>query len=305
MTDQGREPSIELGFTSSQIWTYGIRVRRHLESGSDLEDERASETLAVDEKKAGGIQSLVRASGLLDQVARNRDGIGLAQLSKTVGLHTSTAFHLLKTLGALGYVRQDEATKLYRIGPAVFKLAATAFDEVEIANLTGPFLDELAMLTTETSHFAVRSGEEIVIIARAEGTGAFRIAERTGVTRPAHATAIGKTLLAAMSVENARMFLENKPLVPLTSRTITDQERLFKELENIRRSGVAFDDGEFHPELRCISTAVRNFTGDVVGAVGISTATWRLSLNELASKTTILREVADRISAEFGHKASQ
>jgi DNA-binding IclR family transcriptional regulator len=60
-----------------------------------------------DAKKGAEIQSLVRASALLREIARNRDGIGLAQLSRTLDLHTSTAFHLLKTLVNLGYVRQD------------------------------------------------------------------------------------------------------------------------------------------------------------------------------------------------------
>ena len=254
----------------------------------------------TDEKKGGGIQSLVRASGLLQEIARNRDGISLAQLSKALGLHTSTAFHLVKTLVTLGYVRQDEVTKHYRVGPLIFKLAATAFDEVEMAKTAGPFVDELAMRTGETSHFAIRSGDEIVVIARSDGTGAFRIAERTGVTRPAHASAVGKALLAAMSETTLEAFLQRRPLAPVTPRTITEPQRLLDEIANVRRSGIAYDDGEFHPEVRCVAVQVRNFTGQAVGALGISTATWRLSLNDLAEKVAVLSGVAGKLSEDLG-----
>src|SRR5579885_156784 len=65
-----------------------------------------------------GIQSLGRAFAILEQIARHRQGIGLADLSKRVGLHNSTTFHLAKTMVALGYIRQDQDTKRYRARPA-------------------------------------------------------------------------------------------------------------------------------------------------------------------------------------------
>jgi DNA-binding IclR family transcriptional regulator len=254
-----------------------------------------------DTKKSGGIQSLVRASALLQEIAGNRAGIGLAQLSRNLDLHTSTAFHLVKTLMTLGYVRQDEVTKLYRVGSLIFNLAATASDEIEMTKLAEPLIDELAMRTGETSHLAIRTGDEIVVIARSHGTGAFHFAERTGVTRPPHATAIGKALLAAMPRKNLEIFLSRLELRALTPRTITEPRKLLDEIEKIRRTTIAYDDGEFHPELRCMAVQVRNFTGRVVGALGISTATWRLSLNDLAEKGIILKEVAEDLSRTLGY----
>lgn len=254
-----------------------------------------------DAKKGAEIQSLVRASALLREIARNRDGIGLAQLSRTLDLHTSTAFHLLKTLANLGYVRQDETTKLYRVGSQIFNLAATASDEVEIAKLAEPFIDELAMRTGETSHLALRSGEEIVVVARSYGNTAFHFAERTGTTRPPHATAIGKALLAAMPQKNLEALVSKLELRAITPRTITDPQKLLEEIEKVRRTEIAYDDGEFHPELRCVAVHVRNFTGRIVGALGMSTAIWRLSLNDLADKSIVLRQVAQDLSRALGY----
>ena len=191
-----------------------------------------------DAKKGAEIQSLVRASALLREIARNRDGIGLAQLSRTLDLHTSTAFHLLKTLANLGYVRQDETTKLYRVGSQIFNLAATASDEVEIAKLAEPFIDELAMRTGETSHLALRSGEEIVVVARSYGNTAFHFAERTGTTRPPHATAIGKALLAAMPQKNLEALVNKLELRAITPRTITDPQKLLEEMRSRKQEEI-------------------------------------------------------------------
>ena len=99
----------------------------------------------------------------MEEIARNRDGIGLAELSKRVGLHNSTTFHLVKTMVSLGYVRQMKDSKRYRIGRPLFALAASALDEVEMVSLATPVLEELSRETGESGHFAVRMGDAIVL----------------------------------------------------------------------------------------------------------------------------------------------
>ena len=91
----------------------------------------------------GGVQSLGRAFAILEEVARNREGIGLAELSKRVGLHNSTTFHLVKTIVSLGYIRQDRGTKRYRVGRPLFALAASSLDEIEMISLARPILEDL------------------------------------------------------------------------------------------------------------------------------------------------------------------
>ena len=103
---------------------------------------RAVAVRGADAARRGGVQSLARAFSLLEEIARNRDGIGLADLSKRVALHNSTAFHLVRTLVSLGYVRQMKETKRYRVGRPLFALAASALDEVEMVSLATPVLED-------------------------------------------------------------------------------------------------------------------------------------------------------------------
>jgi DNA-binding IclR family transcriptional regulator len=251
-------------------------------------------------RKPSGIQSLARAATILEQIARHRDGIALAQLAKAVGLHSSTTFHLAKTLVGLGYVRQNETTKLYRIGPMIFRLASAAFDEVELASTAAPFLDSLVIRTGEKCQLAIRQGTEAVVVLQQEAPGAFRLAEATGVARPMHATAIGKALLAAFTPENLDLFLDRLPLEPLTQRTITDRGRLAEEIARVRQVGLAHEEGEFHPEIRCFAVPVRNFGGEIVASVGISAPLWRVAREDQQRKLAALAEVAEELSAAFG-----
>ena len=254
----------------------------------------------AEERQRVGVQSLGRAFAILEEVARHRDGIGLAELSKRVGLHNSTTFHLAKTMVSLGYLRQEKDSKRYRIGRPLFVLAASALNEVEMVNLATPVLEELSRETGESSHFSIRMGDAVVVIARTGGPGAFQLADRVGVVRPAHCTALGKVILAALRDDQLENFLQHAALKPSTPKSITDKAALRREIAEVRRSGIAYDDAEFNAEVRCAAAPVRDFTGQVTGALGISGPIWRLSIQALQARAKIVQAAANRLSAKFG-----
>jgi DNA-binding IclR family transcriptional regulator len=257
---------------------------------------------AVAPKERGGIQSLERAFAILEEVARSREGINLADLSKAVGLHNSTTFHLVKTMVQLGYVSQARDSKRYRIGAKLFTLAAGALEENALLGLVTPVLETLTRETGEAGHFAIRSGNDIVVIARTAGSGLLQMVDRTGAQRPAHATALGKVLLSALNDEQIRQFLDAVPPRRFTAKTIVERDALLREIEAVRRKGLAYDDGEFDAEIRCVAVPVRDFAGRVAGAVGISGPVWRLSLQSLQDKAEQVREAAGLVSAQLGYK---
>jgi IclR family KDG regulon transcriptional repressor len=264
---------------------------------------RAAHVGAADaaDRCSGGVQSLGRAFGIMEEIARNRDGINLAELSKRVGLHNSTTFHLVKTLVTLGYVRQLKDSKRYRIGRPLFALAASALDEVEMTSLATPVLEELSHETGEAAHFSVRMDDAVVVLARTSGPGAFQLTDRVGIVRPAHCTALGKMMLASLAPDQLERFAARAEFKAYTRNSITSTEQLRREIAEIRRTGVAIDDGEFDRELRCVALAVRDFSGQVIGAIGISGPVWRLSIEVLQKLARVVRASADRLSAEFGY----
>ncbi len=256
-------------------------------------------------KEKGGIQSIERAFAILEAIASHTEGIGLGELSRAVGLHNSTTFHITKTMVTLGYVTQNPATKSYSIGRPIYALAASAVQEVQLVNISHPILEDLNRETGELSHLAVRSGDEIIIVAKTDGHSAFDFRSRVGMARPAHCTAVGKILLAALSDGELERRLSAGTLESFTKNTITDATRLRENIERIRADGVAFDDEEFHRDVRCVALPVRDFTGQVIAAVGVSGPIWRMSLPSLQDVTEKVRKTAIRLSRELGYKEGE
>jgi DNA-binding IclR family transcriptional regulator len=248
------------------------------------------------------VQSIARAFRILETIADHSDGISHADLSKAVGLHASTAFHLIRTMLALGYLRQDPDTKRYHIARRVFLLAARVSDEVNLVSAALPVMRDLAESMGETAHLGVLSHEGAITIAKSEGTSTFRVSERLGVLRPAHCTAIGKALLASLPKAELDDFLARIELKEFTPRTIVDPARLRRELDRVRGAGYAADDAEFNAELRCAAAVVRDFSGRAIAALGISGPTWRIKTDDLARVGRKVAAAADRLSAELGFR---
>ena len=131
----------------------------------------------------------------------------------------------------------------------------------------------------------------------------FQMVDRTGAVRPAHATALGKVLLAALSPVQLERYLETASCTRFTPKTIVEREALLREIDEVRRKGIAFDDGEFDAEARCVAVPVHDFTGRVAGAIGMSGPMWRLSLQALQEKSRHVRQSAAELSGELGYRA--
>jgi DNA-binding IclR family transcriptional regulator len=200
----------------------------------------------------------------------------------------------------LGYIEQSKDSKRYRVGRRLFTLAAGALDEIQLVNLATPVLESLTRATGECSHFAIRSGDDIVVLAKTAGTGMFQMVDRAGVVRPAHCTALGKVLLAALTPQQVESYLAGHELRRFTPKTIVERDALLRELKDVRRTGIGFDDGEFDAEARCVAVPVHDFTGQVAGAIGLSGPIWRLSIQALQEKAQQVREAAADLSRELG-----
>ena len=251
--------------------------------------------------KSTMIQSLQRGLGILELIAKDGTGLTMAEVSRKIGLHTSTTFHLLRTLRSLGYLVQSETTREYRLGSKVFRLAASVLTEVQTLNISGPLLAEMAQQTGETSHLAIFEHGEVIVINKVDGSSPVRLTDRVGYPRPAHCTAIGKVLLAHLPEAELKTFLEEHELRPFTPKTITAVPVLEQELARVRGQGYAFDDEEHVQGIRCLAVPVRNFTGRVAAALGISGPVWRVSLDRVAQLTGLVTAMGRRLSQQLGY----
>ena len=131
-----------------------------------------------------------------------------------------------------------------------------------------------------------------------------QLAERVGSPRPAHCTAIGKILLAWLPDTERKAFLAQARLEPRTPKTITSVPQLEQELVKVRAQGYAIDDEEFTQGIRCIAGPVRNFSGRVAAALGISAPVWRVSLDRVAELTSVVMTTGAALSEQLGYPSA-
>lgn len=139
------------------------------------------------------------------------------------------------------------------------------------------------------------------MINRIEGNSPVGLAERIGIPRPAHCTALGKVLLAHIAAAELRTYLERHELKPFTPRTITAVPSLEEELARVRGQGFAFDDEELAQGIRCLAAPVRNFAGQVVAAIGVSAPVWRLGMERVPHLAEVVKVSAHRLSRQLGY----
>ncbi len=250
------------------------------------------------------VHSVVRALSLLDSMAVQGRAIGIADLSKRVRLHVSTVHRLLATLITRGYVRQDPETGKYGLGLRTFVLGQAYLEQMDLRRVVRPALRRLAQTTGETANLVVMDREEAVYLDKAESTQSLRFFSRIGHRAPLYCTAVGKVLLAWLPSEEREEVLGRLPLTPLTRNTITEVDALRRELERVAAQGYALDREECEEGASCLAVPLRDHSGLVSAALGISAPTVRLTDAKREQLTLLLLEEGRGLSQELGYQGA-
>lgn len=199
---------------------------------------------------------------------RSGRGAGVSELARRAQLSKSTAYRVLGMLERNGVVERQGTG--YRLGERLHRLGqAVHGPEAEhVRDVLLPFLTDLYELTRETVHLAVLHDTHAAYLAKLYGHRSTAVPSRIGGRLPAHATAVGKALLA-FDVDAAEEAVR-RPLLRFTHRTITEPEALSAELERIRRTGVALDDEEYQQGLACVAVPVLSRSGRAVAALSVA-----------------------------------
>lgn len=223
------------------------------------------------------IQAIERAVALLNAFSADEPELGVTELAARVGLHKSTVHRFLVNLEAGGLVERNPRTGRYRLGIRVFELGGLVAQRMSLWEEALPFLEELVADTGETGHLAVLDNGEAIYIERVEARRALRIPAAVGKGYPAHATNLGKVLLADLPFSEVERIAVERGLPAFTPRTITSLEGLAAELARIRERGYGVDDEEYDEGLRCIGAPVFDHTGQAVAAIGIGGPATRIT----------------------------
>ncbi|MFE9095768.1 IclR family transcriptional regulator [Streptomyces sp. NPDC007264] len=213
---------------------------------------------------------------------RASGGTGVSELARRARMSKSTAYRVLGMLERNGVVERVGTDyrlgeRLHHLGRAVYAPGAENVRDVLL-----PHLADLYETTRETVHLAVLHDTHVVYLAKLYGHRSVPVPSRIGGRLPAHATAVGKVLLAYDSAAAERAVAE--PLPRFTDRTLTGPGDLAAALDAIRRTGVAFDDEEYQPGLVCVAAPVLGRDGRAVAALSVAGRRGQIDTRRLSAQ---------------------
>lgn len=186
----------------------------------------------------------------------------LEEVARCTHLPRSTAHRILDQLVRLSWL--EHSSLGYSLGRRVLGRSGDGrLNEIRAA--AAPLLHDLALRTGMVVHLAVLDGPDVIYLDKVGGRFARSVPSRVGGHAPAHATAVGKAMLAWLAPERVDELVAGR-ISQLTNRTIGDLATLHQELHRIRwRQGLAFERGESFPDISCVAAAVRGYEGPVAG----------------------------------------
>lgn len=252
------------------------------------------------EERSGGdfVQSLDRGLAVIRAFGPGREHQTLSDVARAAGLTRAAARRFLLTLVELGYVGFDG--RLFSLRPRILELGYAYLSTLSLTEIAVPHLKELVAITRESSSVAVLDGDEIVYVVRVPTARIMTVAISIGTRFPAHATSMGRVLLAALDHDARERYLDRASYEALTRRTVTDPAVLRRILGDVASQGHALVDQELEDGLRSIAAPIADHRGVATAAVNVSVHASRTNLETL--RRTFLPALVDtarRIEADL------
>lgn len=240
----------------------------------------------------------------MESLARSEDGSGILQLAEETGLPPSTVHRIMQTLIACGYVTQDDHNGRYRLTGKLLDVAGGALAGQDLKRKAAPIIEQLRDTTGESAHLAVLEGTEAVTILSFLSQARNLVDCPIGDRLPIHCSSVGKCLAAYLPEARLKSVLTQIELPRYTPNTICTVAQLQKNLEEGRKLGFFIDWDERDEGIRCVAAPVRNASGVVIAATGISGPSTRITDDRLEAVAKAVMGAADEMSAALTYPQS-
>lgn len=246
-------------------------------------------------------QSVERALAVLPLLAQGPAGLGA--VADALGVHKSTALRLLRTLHQHGLVYR-QADGRYRLGAALFALAAEAVENLDVREVAHPHLRALNQATGHTVHLALHQDDEVIYIDKVESRYPVRMYSRIGKPVPLTVAAVAKLLLADLPEAERRALAERIEYPRYTARSTPDAPAFLRELDLVREQGWATDLGGHEESLNCLGAPVRGPGGRVVAALSVSAPSVVVTAEGLLELLPLVLRTAEDISRDYSGEST-
>src|SRR5918993_1816861 len=241
---------------------------------------------------------------ILTYLARQRGPVAAATLAAQLGIPRSSAYHLLATLEEHGFVVHLPAERRWGLGTAAFELAGGYARQQPLARLGRPLVAGLADAAGESAHLAVMTGRDVLYIVEERALRRPALVTDVGVRLPAHLTATGRAMLAALSREQVRaLYPDAASFADRTGQGPRRPAELREVLRRVRTDGYAAEDGEVTLGLRSVAVAVLDHTGWPAAALAVTYPDD--AGRDPATLVALVRAGAHELARRIGGRASE
>ncbi|HVN71791.1 MAG TPA: IclR family transcriptional regulator [Desulfomonilia bacterium] len=246
------------------------------------------------------IQSIKRASDILSLFIDEKKPIGITEFSRRLGLAKTTIAGIVSTLEAIGWLEKDPFTPKYRLGPQLFQLGMKCATNMDLVTIARAWMERLCFQFMEPVNVGMLVGDKVMIVMRIEPENRYMVFPQAGSIIPMHSTCIGKLLFAFMDKERRDLLLADYRFEGLTTNTITSHKRFAEELDQIRISGVSFDNQESINGLAGIGGPIFNHAGVIIAAFAITGNPATIG-NRRSDIIEAVKFTSHQISAQLGY----
>ena len=239
---------------------------------------------------------------ILRHLARRPAPVAASALARDLGIPRSTVYHLLGTLEEHGFVVHLSQERRWGLGTSAFELAGGYARQEPLARLGRPLVAGLADRLGESAHLAVMTGRDVLYIVEERAARRPALVTDVGVRLPAHLTATGRAMLAALPRAQVRaLYPDTSAFTDRTGRGPSRPAELRELLREVRRTGFATEDGEVTEGLRSIAAVVRDHAGWPAAAVAV---TWADGSAEPETVATAVAAASAALERRLGTSAS-
>ncbi|MET8063835.1 IclR family transcriptional regulator [Micromonospora sp. NPDC005686] len=245
---------------------------------------------------------LARTFAIINLLAsRAPEALGVSAIARDLRIPKAVAHRILKELVTDAFLAFDEGTKQYQLGPGALTVGLAALRTLDVPKTARPYLERLVELSGETATLSIRQGWQRVYVDQVLSPHEVRMSVALGRMYPLHAGSSSKAILAALPDETIEEFLTQHRHASLTPRTLTSADALRDDVAGIRERGYAVSFGERQAGSASVAAAIRNASGDVVGAVSLCGPRERLAEQTLRHGAAVV-EAARAVSRDIGYR---
>lgn len=262
-----------------------LRGSARLENAKEKEDNRR-------------LQTVDRALQVLEQFTAARPEWTLTELSRALSLHKTVVFRILGSLEGRGFLVHDPLTKRYRLGTKIIELGGAAMANIDIRRVAQPLLHDLAHQTHESVILGVPRGDEVVCVDKVDSPEGVKLVFHVGERTSLHHGPSGKLILAHLPPAQLDEYLfrtarHGNDALPLSTA-------LKEELEEIRRDGYAYTEGEVVSGGAAVAAPIYDHRGNIAAVLNVAGPKSRL-VEKRARLVEQLKTTAHRISTLMGY----